>query len=214
MDDRLADLTQFGIGLFALLNPFVTLPYVLAVSSAGGSRAILTLAAASTATALAVLLGMHLVGEMVLVGLGTSLASFQVAGGLVMLLSGLAMMQDDAAAPQAPGGGTGQAIMPYVRLGVAPLGTPMLAGAGSISKVILETHPGYGIEHEEYIVWIIVAVCLLSGAIIAATAPITRLVGRGFFSVMSRLSGLIIIAIAIEIMSKGIFAHTRQFLAG
>src|SRR5687768_6590997 len=76
MVDHWSEFTRFGIGLFALLSPFTALPYVLSVSSRFGSRAVLTMAGAATATMILVLSTMHLVGEAVLITLGTSLPSF------------------------------------------------------------------------------------------------------------------------------------------
>lgn len=211
MTDMWTDLTRFGIGLFALLNPFTTLPYVMGVAAGGGSRAILTMAAAATATMIAVLLAMHVAGEAVLVTLGTSLPSFQVGGGLVILLTGLSMLRDapagDPAAAAGPGANTGH----YIRLGVTPLGIPMLAGAGSITKVILETQPHYGIDDAIMLGVVVVIVCLLSGLIIASSAALMRLLGPAFFAILARLAGLVIVAVGIEVMSKGVMAHARLF---
>ena len=133
MADHWSEFTRFGIGLFALLDPFTALPYVLAVASGSGEKTVLAMAAAATATAMFVLLVMHFAGEAVLATLGTSLPSFQIGGGLVILLSGLALLGPSRRAarrrrrrPTADGRAD---LARFVRLGVAPLGIPMLAGA-------------------------------------------------------------------------------------
>ena len=131
MADHWSEFTRFGIGLFALLDPFTALPYVLAVASGSGEKTVLAMAAAATATAMFMLLVMHFASEAVLATLGTSLPSFQIGGGLVILLSGLALLGDQPAgdpAPPTPADGRAD-LARFVRLGVAPLGIPMLAGA-------------------------------------------------------------------------------------
>lgn len=219
MADHWSEFTRFGIGLFALLNPFTKLPYVLAASSGSGGRAVPAMAAAATATATLVLLGMHLAGEAVLVALGTSLPSFQIGGGLVILLGGLAMLGDPlpAGGPVAATGdddGRADDAARLVRLGVAPLGIPMLAGAGAITKVVIETHPGYGLSDELSIAGIIVAACLASGAVVASGAALVRLLGAGFLAVTSRVAGLVNVAVGVEMMAGGVLVHARDFAGG
>lgn len=207
-----SDYTRFGIALFALMNPFTKIPYTLSVSAASGARAVWLMAASCTATMLAMLLTMHFIGEAVLISLGTSLASFQIAGGLIILLSGLAMMSGDSSSVPTSSRGTGAENndLYFLKLGVSPLGIPMLAGAASITKVIIETHPGFGIEADLYLTLMIMIVCAISGGIIASSALLMRLLGLGFFSIMSRIAGLVIVAVAVEVMSKGILAHVRN----
>jgi multiple antibiotic resistance protein len=214
MTDHWTELTRFGIGLFALLNPFTALPYVLGVASGAGSRAILTMAAASTATMICVLLAMHILGETVLVTLGTSLPSFQIGGGLIIVLTGLAMLKDPPPAVASAAPPEEKSTAYFIRLGVAPLGIPMLAGAGAITKVILETQPHFGVEDAVILGLVVILVCLISGAIIASSAVLMRLLGPGFFSIMTRLSGLVIVAVGFEVMSRGVMGHARHFAAG
>lgn len=214
MTDAWNTLTQFGIGLFALLNPFACIPFVLSAASGAGARGVLLLSASATATMLLVLITMHFVGEVLLVTLGTSLPSFQIAGGLVIMLTGLSMLRDPTPAEANTAADAGQrGTGHFIRTGVAPLGIPMLAGAGAITKVILETHPHYGVEDEVWLVVILVGVCLLSGLILSASAALMRLLGPGFFSVLSRLAGLIIVAVGVEVMVSGVTSHVRQYVA-
>ena len=203
--------TRFGIGLFALINPFTALPYVLTVSSNFGSKAVLTMAVAATATMMAVLLTMNFIGEAVLVTLGTSLPSFQIGGGLIILLSGLSMLSDQQASGSASVSDSQIDMAHFIKLGIAPLGIPMLAGAGAITKVIIQTHPEYSATSDIEIAAIIVADCSIAGVILASSSILVKLLGVAFFSVMSRVAGLVIVAIAVEIIVRGIFAHVKNF---
>ena len=214
MTDTWADLTRFAIGLFALMNPFASLPYAFFAAGSQGKRGVLVLAASSTATMIFILLAMHIMGEAVLKMLGTSLASFQIGGGLVMMLGGLSMLSAPTTANPEGAVDEGTSTRNLIKLGVAPLGIPMLAGAGAITKVIIETQPQYGVEDGILIGATVVAVCLLCGAIVAASSVLMRILGPAFFSILTRLSGLIIVAVAVEVMAMGFFAHARRFTAG
>jgi multiple antibiotic resistance protein len=215
MINHWSEYTRFAIGLFALLNPFTKLSYVLSVASRIGGKAIMLLALSATGTMLVVLLTMHFVGESFLLVFGTSLPSFQIGGGLIILLSGLSMLSEAD-----EDGSSGVNLVRrhdashFIKLGVAPLGIPMLAGAGAITKVVIETHPGYGIDSEISITAIIIADCLLAGVILASSAVLIRVLGTAFLSVISRIAGIIIVAIAVEVMVKGVTAHIRIFTAG
>jgi multiple antibiotic resistance protein len=212
MTDHWTELTRFGIALFALLSPFTAIPYVLHAAGAAGVRATATLAAAASTTAMLVLLAMHWLGEQVLVTLGTSLPSFQIGGGLIILLSGLSMLRDEPAGQITTASAV--ALKSILKTGVAPLGIPMLAGTGAITKVIIESHRGYGIEDETVLAAIIVGNCVLAGLILAGSGFLARVLGATFFSIFGRISGLVIVAVAVEMMVKGLAVHVRQFAAG
>lgn len=208
-----SDYTRFGITLFALINPFTKIPYCVSVAAEGGSKAILAMAATSTATMLSLLMLMHMSGEAILAALGTSLASFQIGGGLVILLSGLSMLNQTAKPPVEVVHGLGVDLLHYAKLGVAPLGIPMLAGAGSIAKVTTETHPGFGIANDFHISLIIILVCVSAGAIIAASTILMRVFGPVVFSILARLAGLVVVSVAVEVMWHGVASHVQTLVA-
>jgi small neutral amino acid transporter SnatA (MarC family) len=61
---------------------------------------------------------------------------------------------------------------------------------------------------------VIVAVCMLCGVIIASSAVLMRLLGPAFFAILGRLAGLVIVAVGVEVMSRGVMAHARNFAGG
>jgi multiple antibiotic resistance protein len=208
-----SDYTRFGFTLFALINPFTKIPYCVSVASEGGSRAILAMATTSTATMISLLMLMHISGEAILSTLGTSLPSFQIGGGLVILLSGLAMLNQSAKPATETTSKPMFDVVHYAKLGVAPLGIPMLAGAGSIAKVTAETHSDFGISDDFHISLIIILVCVVAGVIIASSTLLMRLFGPVVFSILSRLAGLVVVSVAVEVMWHGISAHIQALTA-
>jgi multiple antibiotic resistance protein len=87
--------------------------------------------------------------------MGTSLASFRVGGGIVLLLMALAMLRAQADAVRTS---PAEAVAAEEKQSVAvvPLGLPLLAGPGSISTVIIEMHRSTATFHP-----VMVIVCIL-----------------------------------------------------
>ncbi len=204
-----SEYTSFAIAIFALINPFTKIPFII-VSSKNNQRAVLDIAFASTFTIIAVLFVAHYIGTAFLQVLGTTLPSFQIGGGIVVILTGLNMLFGKINAAEAHEDEHLDASH-YVGLAVSPLGIPMLAGPGVITKVIIESHPGTGIENDLHILVTIAIVALACGLVVAGSLLLMRVLGKGFFTVMGRISGLIIAAVGVELIVRGIYSHIQIF---
>lgn len=211
MSGQWSDYTNFGISLFALINPFATIPFVLS-NSHKSAKVVRILAITSSAAIIALLTISHFIGVAALQVLGTSLPSFQIGGGIVLLLTGISMLFSASTQNTAEASTEARDSMDYVGIGVSPLGIPMLAGAGSITKVIIDTHPGTGVDNDLHSVAIIILVAMISGLVLASSSVLERVLGHGFFSIMGRIAGLITVAVAVEMMVKGVSAHVHLFM--
>jgi multiple antibiotic resistance protein len=173
-------------------------------------KVILGTATVATLTALTILLAAHFAGELLLTALGASLASFQIGGGLIVLLIGLSLVQGkletDAKSASAS---AAESALPF-RVGITPLGTPALAGAASITAVILETHEEHGIGDDMIVTLIIILNALAVWVVLACAPAIGRLLGRNGLLVLQRVFGLIIVAIGVEIMMTGLNSHLAK----
>lgn len=211
MSGHWSDYTNFAISLFALLNPFTKIPFVLA-SAGKNAKAVQILALASTATIVVVLVFSHFVGVAALQVLGTSLPSFQIGGGIIVLLTGINMLFASSGDKHLVTSADSFDNVYYLGMAISPLGIPMLAGPGAITKVIIDTHPGTGVENDMHSILVIIAVGLACGAVLAASSLLMRVLGNGFFLVMGRIAGLIIVAVGVEMIAKGISAHVHLFM--
>lgn len=199
------------VSLFALLNPFTKIPYVL-VNANKNEKAVLIFTVVSTLTIILVLSFSHFIGVAALQVLGTSLPSFQIGGGIVVLLTGINMLFGASKENKITASNEANNSMDYVGLAVSPLGIPMLAGAGTITKVIIDTHPGTGVDNDLHSIALIIVVATASGLVLATSSALMRLLGNGFFSIMGRIAGLIIVAVAVEMVAKGVSAHVHLFM--
>jgi len=204
-----SEYTRFSISLFVLVAPFLHVPLILSLTGTVERQVVIRTATVAASTALIILLSAHYFGEMLLVALGTSLASFQIGGGLIVLLIGLSLVQgqmSNAGESSGSGGTRSAAVLPF-RVGVTPLGTPALAGAASITAVILETHEEHGLRDDIAIMLIIILNAAAAWAVLACAPSIGRLLGRNGLLVLQRVFGLIIVAIGVEIIVAGLNSH-------
>lgn len=192
--------SHFMLTLIAVLDPFMAIPIFLAMPAGQDTAARGRQARSVTSIVLAVLVGAAVGGDAVLRVLGTSLASFRVAGGLVLLLMALAMLQSSVAPAQArkTSGRAGSASA-----FVVPLAIPLLAGPGAISTVMIAAQGGTWL-HQGLIIGAIALVCLTLWGMLCLSLPISRLLGSTGFNIANRLLGLLLVAIAVESMADGL----------
>ena len=84
--------TRFFTALFVILDPFAAVPIFLALTKGYSANERGRIANLSAVTVLLVLVAASITGETLLQGMGTSLASFRIGGGIVLLLMALAML--------------------------------------------------------------------------------------------------------------------------
>jgi len=198
-----SEYTRFFTALLVILDPFMAIPILLALtggySAAERNRVVRTTAF----TVCAVLVLMALLGEAALHFLGTSLGSFRVGGGIVLFLMALAMLQAQAdsmrTTPQEERSAASRAS-----IAVVPLAIPLLAGPGAMSTVIIAMHRSAAPHHTALIITIIVLVSLILWLVLHLARPIGRVLGDIGLNVLNRLFGLILAAIAVEVIANGL----------
>lgn len=182
------------VTLFVILDPVATVPVFLAVTAGLERRRQLLVALYALGVAFLVLLFFICVGQGLLNALHIPMASFQLAGSLVLLLFGLKMVLGKVIeeAQAMPGEAT-----PFERA-IFPLAIPGIAGAGAILTVMLLTDNKVRSFGEQATTTAILVLCLvLMFGVFAAAGVISRLLGRPGIEIVSRVFGLILASIAV-----------------
>ena len=198
----LQDYLRFTVTLVAVLDPFLAIPIFLGVAAGRTPIGRRRLVQAVTATVFLVLAGAAIFGDPLLSLIGASLPAFRVGGGLVLLLMALAMLNAQA-------GGVRQSKAEAEELesgdpsGVVPLAVPLLAGPGAISTCILAGQTG-GTAHVAAVVGCIAVVCALLWLVLTLAERIGSRLGRTGLNIATRLLGLALAAIAVEMMAAGL----------
>jgi len=198
-----AEYSRFFVALFVILDPFAAVPIFLVLTKNYTSTERGRIVNISAITVLLVLFTAALTGETLLKAMGTSLASFRVGGGIVLLLMALAMLRGQSdhlrstPAEQAEAGDKSS-------VAVVPLAIPLLAGPGAISTVIIQMHREQGEFHYLYAALSIALVCILLWLVLRMATTIGKMLGQIGLNIINRLFGLILAAIAVEIMANGL----------
>jgi multiple antibiotic resistance protein len=198
----LQDYLRFTVTLVAVLDPFLAIPIFLGATAAHEVHSRRRLAHAVTLTVFAVLAGAAIFGEALLTLIGASLPAFQVGGGLVLLLMALAMLNAEAGkVRQSPA--EAEKLEAGDLSGVVPLAVPLLAGPGAISTTIIAAQSG-GAAHVAALIGCIALVCLVLGSLLRVAEFVGSRMGTAGLNIATRLLGLLLAAIAIEMMADGL----------
>ena len=200
----LQDYLRFTVTLLAVLDPFLAVPIFLSVTAGRDARSRTWLLNAVTLTVFLVLAGAALFGEGLLRLVGASLPAFQVGGGLVLLLMALSMLHAE------PGhirqsADEAEALESGERFSVVPLAVPLLAGPGAISTSIIAGQAG-GAAHLGVVVLCIALVTLVQWIVLRLADRVGARMGVTGLNIATRLLGLLLAALAIEMMAVGLKA--------
>jgi multiple antibiotic resistance protein len=201
------EFAKFVAALFAVLNPVGVAPLIVLMTPGATSRQRTGVAVVAGVTVLVTLTVASWFGREFLRFFAISVDAFRVAGGLLILLSALDMMRPR---PADAAGGDEAALHP----GVVPIGIPLLAGPGAIATVILyanHPHPTWT-GFATHAAAISVAT-LISFACLIAAVPLQRILGKAGLRVVSQIMGLVLAAIAIEMIIHGIRGDLAQAAA-
>jgi multiple antibiotic resistance protein len=197
------EFTRFFVALLVILDPFMAVPIFLALTQDYSDQQRKRVSNITAITVAAVLLVSAFSGETLLTVMGTSLASFRVGGGIVLLLMALSMLRarQDTLRSTTVERQTAESMS---SIAVVPLAIPLLAGPGAISTVIIQMHRD-GSQHRAFAVAMtILLVCLVLWLVLRMAVPIGKALGHIGLNIINRLFGLILTAIAVEVMANGL----------
>lgn len=191
------------VPLLIIMDPFGNLPLFLLFTKTHTPSERRRMAAAATITAGGILIFFSLTGDFVLRLFGIGLPAFQLAGGFIFFVYALQMLrlipsgikmtdeeEHEGAEKASPA--------------LVPLATPLLAGPGAITAVLVWRKSSHDPMAMLIVVAAIVAVCLVIFFVLCAGTVITRILGLGGIRVVTRLTGLLLAVIAVQFMVEGI----------
>jgi len=199
----LAELSKAVVSLFVIVDPVGNIPLFLNATEKWPMARRARAARMAAITVLVVLSLSALLGEQILRLFGISLASFSVGSGILLLLLAISMLQARiSSVRQTPE----EAVEAVEReaLGVVPLGIPLLAGPGAISNVMIAVH-----QHPGWLdlLLLLIPIIIVSASVWASfvfAVPIARRLGNTGIHIVTRLMGLILAALAVELMARGL----------
>ena len=197
------DAFKIFIALIALVNPLGVLPMFISLTQdftpAQKQRAIRT-----AAFTVALVIGTcALLGEQIIKFFGISTASLQVAGGLLILLMSLSMLNAQPSGAKTTAEERDEAEHKDT-IGVVPLGIPLLTGPGAMSTVIVLAGKSNHVSDYVALIGSGVVIAALVWLTLQMAQPIARVMGRTGINIATRIMGLLVAAVAVEFIVEGL----------
>ena len=199
------DLLKPLIALLAIVNPIGVVPFFIHFTqnfSRDQRQRTIRIAAFSAFVVIAV---SAVAGLKVIEFFGISLASFQVGGGTLLLISSLSMLnaQPAESKPSDLNDGAEKADA-GASIAVVPLTIPLLTGPATISTMVIYAEKTRHLWQIGVLVGYGVVIGLITWAVFSASGRIGKVLGRTGINVMTRLMGLILAAMAVELLADGL----------
>ena len=188
--------------IFFLVDPFAALPTFLAVTAGSDRLRRKAIARNARLTAWIVLTVFSVAGKYLFQLFGISLAAFEIAGGIILLLIGLDMLEAKRS-PTQESSEEAQEATEKADAGIVPLGVPMLAGPGSITSVMV-------LVGQVQVWWQMAAILgsILVTAVICYLGlgnsdRVARGLGETGIRILVRVMGLLLVALAVQYFVNG-----------
>ncbi|MDR3751071.1 MAG: MarC family protein [Terracidiphilus sp.] len=191
--------------IFFLVDPFAAIPSFLAITATADAARRKRVARKGALTCFIVLTSFAVGGQLIFRMFGITLPAFEVAGGLILLLIGLDMLEAKRSPTQEATGDTEEAAGKE-DAGIVPLGIPMLAGPGAISSVMVLVGQVPNLWHWEMgaILGSITLTCLISYWILAGAGRVRQVLGETGIRILVRIMGLLLVALAMQFFVNGL----------
>ena len=199
------DLLKPLIALLAIVNPIGAVPFFIAFTqnlTREQRRKTISVASFAAFTVIAV---SAVAGLKIIEFFGITIASFQVGGGTLLLISSLQMLnaQPAEAKPTDVDDGNQKADA-GASIAIVPLTIPLLTGPATISTMVIYAEKTRHVWEHAVLVGYGVVIGLATYAAFSASGRIAKVLGRTGINVMTRLMGLILAAMAVELLADGL----------
>lgn len=207
MPEPLASILQFSFvaltSIFFLVDPIAAIPTFLAMTAGDDRVHRRRMARRAAWTCLIVLALFALAGKLIFRLFGITLPAFKIAGGLILLLIGMEMLQARRSQTKETPSET-QEGCEKEDVGIIPMGVPMLAGPGAISTVMVLIS---GAPTWWYALPVFAAIAItafVSYWVLAGADGVRRHMGETGIRILTRMMGLLLTAIAVQFILSGL----------
>ena len=201
-------ITTVFLGFFAMLNPIGNTPIFLSLVGDADEKIIRKVAFKATLVAFIIITIFSLFGNLIFRMFGITLPAFQIAGGVIVFFIGYALLQGKRSGVHHSKLET--PIESYEAMAISPLGIPLLSGPGTISTAM-----GF-VGEKSFLYTIIVIlvfgiVCVITFFMFILSKKIADKLSPSIIQVISKIMGLILTVIAVEMLINGIYNAIHGF---
>jgi multiple antibiotic resistance protein len=198
------EIAKIFISLLVLVNPLGAIPLFISLTPNASQLERRKIAKISSTSVAVVITTSALIGESLLKFLGISIGSFQVGGGLLVMMIALALMN---AKPNPTKTSDEERVEAELRTNIAvvPMAMPLLTGPGTISTVIIYSTTAHSWLQIGYLIVSGLLIALSCYAAMAMATPISRWLGQTGINIVNRVMGMILAAVSVEIIVDGLY---------
>jgi multiple antibiotic resistance protein len=191
------------VTLLVITDPPGMVPIFVALTSPLPAKERNRAAWQAVALALGVIVVFAVAGQKILEYLNIDLPALQGAGGLLLVLVALELLtgKTDESKQQVTS-----------NIALVPLGTPLLAGPGAIVATMLFVRRNHGLENYSAIAAAIVLVMVAVWLVLRFSGIIVKVLRPGGIEVLTRIAGLLLAAIAVQLIADAAGAFVTQYL--
>jgi multiple antibiotic resistance protein len=203
----LAAYVKVFVAMIVIVNPVGIMPVFVAMTMSQSDRQRHEIARIAAITVACTLLVSVLFGEKVLEVFGISMAAFKVAGAILIMLNAVAMMQAMPARDKQTPEEAQEAEdkdKAGASIAVVPLGLPLLAGPGAMSTILIYASQKKSVGHMAAVSVVVLAVSITVWLALRVATRIGNKLSTTTLNVATRIMGLLLAALAVEIFSSGI----------
>ena len=196
--------------VFAILNPIGAVPTLMVLTDGYTASEKKRVISKSIMVASGMILGFMFLGIYIFLVLGIDISDFKVAGGILLFKVAFDMLQGKVSNTKLTPQETQESI-DREAVGIVPIGTPLLAGPGTITTAMIYFNsPQYLISERIAVILAVITVLLISYIVLRLSNPLFNRLGKTGSLIISRIMGLLLASIAIEFITSGLFTiiHT------
>ncbi|GAA2707753.1 MULTISPECIES: MarC family protein [Actinoplanes] len=194
---------EFFVTLLVIVDPPGMVPVFLALTGAMPAKARNRAGTQAVLLALGVIIGFAVAGQTLLDYLHVQLPALQAAGGLLLVLVALQLLTGKTDEPTDAAGTSNVALV--------PLGTPLLAGPGAIVATMLFVQRAHSADEYLILGGAVLAVMATVWLVLRFSGLIVRLLRPAGIEVLTRIAGLLLAAIAVQLIADAIFAFVQLY---
>jgi len=209
MTERAIELVLIFTSVLFIVDPFAVIPTFLAMTVRDSPAQRRVLARRGAWTCAITLIAFALGGSLIFKIFGITIGAFKIAGGVLIGLNALDMVQARRSSQRETAVETAEGIQKD-DIGIMPLGVPMLAGPGAISTVMVLALGAKSTAATVTVYVSILLTALITYIVLSAASMVERRLGQTGMRILTRLMGLVLSAIAVQFIIDGIKLSFRS----
>jgi multiple antibiotic resistance protein len=189
--------------IFFLVDPFAAIGTFIVITRGADAKRRKRMAFKASLTCFIVLMAFALAGQFIFSLFGIKLPAFEIAGGLILLLIGIDMLEAKRSPTQESSDEAMEAASKE-DAGIVPMGIPMLAGPGAISSVMVLVGQSPNRWQLFAIFGSIAITAIASYGVLNGADTVRRVLGETGIRILVRIMGLLLVALAMQFFVNGL----------